>query len=68
MKWEELTTSDFARAVKQVQGVCLLPIGVIEPHPRLPLGTEFIEPREIAIRAAQREPALVFPWYYFDDR
>lgn len=67
MKWEELTPSDFARAVKQTQGVCLLPIGVIEPHPRLPLGAELIEPREIAIRASQREPALVFPWYYFGE-
>ena len=67
MKWEELTPLDFARAVEQAQGLCLLPIGVIEPHPRLPLGAELFEPREIAVRAAQREPALVFPWYYFGE-
>ena len=65
MKWEELTPLDFSEAVKQAQGVCLLPLGVIEPHPRLPLGSELFEPRAIALRAAQREPAIVFPWYYF---
>ena len=65
MQWEELTPVDFVEAVKRARGVCLLPIGVIEPHPRLPLGAELFEPRTIAIRAARREPAVVFPWYYF---
>ena len=41
-------------------------MGVIEPHGgHLPLIADVSAGREIAIRAAQREPAVVFPWYYF---
>ncbi len=66
MRWEELTTTDFDSAVQQVQGVCLLPIGVIEPHGgHLPLVADVSAPREIALRATQQEPAIIFPWYYF---
>lgn len=66
VQWEELTAADFPKAVKQAQGVCLLPIGVIEKHgPHLPLGTDVIAARAQAIGAAQREYAVVFPYYYF---
>jgi hypothetical protein len=61
MKWEDLTPWDFAKAVKHAQGVCPLPVGVIETHPRLPLSPELFEPRDVAVRAARLEPALVFP-------
>jgi len=66
MRWEELTTADFPAAVEQAQGVCLLPLGVIEPHgDHLPLVSDLSAPREIAIRATAQEPAVIFPWYYF---
>lgn len=66
MRWEELTTADFPAAVEQAQGVCLLPLGVIEPHGgHLPLVADLSAAREVAIRAARQEPAVVFPWYYF---
>jgi len=40
-KWEELTASDFVRAVHQSQGVCVLPFGILEKHgPHLPIGTD----------------------------
>lgn len=66
VQWEELTASDFPTAVKQAKGVCVLPIGVIEKHgPHLPLGTDVIAARAAAIGAAQREYAVVFPYYYF---
>jgi creatinine amidohydrolase len=66
VQWEELTASDFPAAVKQASGVCLLPIGVIEKHgPHLPLGTDVMAARAASIRAAQREYAVVFPYYYF---
>ena len=66
MKWEELSTTDFEQAVKQVEAVCLLPLGVIEPHgPHNPLISDLSAPREVAIRAAKQEPAIIFPWYYF---
>ncbi len=66
VRWDELTASDFPDAVKRAKGVCLLPIGVIEKHgPHLPLGTDVMAVRALAVRAAQQEYAVVFPEYYF---
>ena len=66
MRWEDLTAPDFAQAVKDVEGVCLLPIGVIEKHgEHLPLGTDHFRGRALAEAAAAIEPAIVFPAYYF---
>jgi creatinine amidohydrolase len=66
VKWGELTAPDFIKAVDKSGGVCLIPIGVFEKHgPHLPLGTDLIDVREIALRAAKKEYALVFPEYYF---
>lgn len=64
--WEELTAAEFPQAVEATQGVCVLPIGVIEKHgEHLPLGTDTLAVRKVAELAAAREPALIFPWYYF---
>lgn len=66
MLWEELTASQFAEAVVASDGVCILPIGVMERHgEHLPLGTDLYMAREVAIQAACREPVVVFPPYYF---
>ena len=66
MKWSELTSLSFKEAVEECQGVCLLPLGVIEKHgDHLPLGTDLLTGQEIACRAAAIEPAIVFPEYYF---
>lgn len=66
VQWEELTASDFPAAVKKAKGVCLLPIGVVEKHgPHLPLGTDVMAIRAVAMATAQQEYAVVFPWYYF---
>jgi creatinine amidohydrolase len=41
-------------------------MGVIEKHgPHLPLGTDVMAVRALAVRAAQQEYAVVFPEYYF---
>ncbi len=65
MKWEELTSPQFSRAVEACGGVCLLPLGVIEKHAdHLPLGTDLFIARDIACRAAEIEPAIVFPPYF----
>lgn len=65
-KWEELTAADFVQAVHQSQGVCVLPIGIIEKHgPHLPLGTDLIDVRFAVMNAVQQEYAVVFPEYYF---
>ena len=64
--WKELTAADFQSAIEKSAGVCLLPFGIIEKHgPQLPLGTDLINVRYIALHAAQQEYAVVFPPYYF---
>lgn len=63
--WEELTSEEFVKAVKLSEGVCIIPIGVIEKHGQhLPLGTDVFTSREIALRAASKEYSIVFPFYY----
>jgi len=64
--WEELTAADFVQGIKQSQGTCLLPFGIVEKHgPHLPLGTDLLDVRHAALHAAEQEYALVFPEYYF---
>ena len=65
-KMEELTAPDFVKAVEKSSETIILPIGVFEKHgPHLPLGTDLLTAREIALRAAEKEYTVVFPWYYF---
>lgn len=65
MKWEELTSPDFAQAVKDT-GVCIVAFGVVERHAdHLPLGTDFLNGHKLAALAAEMEPAVVFPPFYF---
>ena len=65
MQWEELTSQDFAAAVQDTGGVCLISLGVIERHgPHMPLGTDMLAGQHICNEAAKREPAIVFPpWF-----
>jgi len=63
--WDELTASEFVEGVKKAEGVCIVPIGVIEKHGQhLPLGTDVLIAREISRRAAEKEYCIVFPYYY----
>ena len=65
-RMEELTAPDYVRAVEKSSKTCILPLGVFEKHgPHLPLGTDLYTAREYAIRAAEKEYTVVFPWYYF---
>ena len=58
MQWEKLTAPDFAKAVEDTQGVCLLPLPCVEKHgEHLPLGTDLFIGMEICRRAAEIEPA-----------
>jgi creatinine amidohydrolase len=66
MLWLELTSDELARAVEESGGLCVLPMGCIERHgPHLPVGTDQIVADAVAKRAAEIEPAVVFPGYYF---
>jgi creatinine amidohydrolase len=65
MQWENLTSPDFAAAVRET-GVCILTFGVLERHSdHLPLGTDYLNGHKLASLAAEREPAVVFPPFYF---
>jgi creatinine amidohydrolase len=66
VKYEELTAPDFVKAVAKSEATCLIPLGVIEKHgPHLPLGTDLLNVRLVALRAAQQEYTIVFPEYFF---
>lgn len=66
VKFEELTSPDFVNAVNLAEGVCVLPIGILEKHgPHLPVGTDMLDARQVALRAAHKEFTIVFPEYYF---
>jgi creatinine amidohydrolase len=65
-RWDELTTSDWNKALEKSSRTCILPIGILEKHgPHSPLGTDLINVREVAARAAQKEYAVVFPDYFY---
>jgi creatinine amidohydrolase len=63
--WEELTAADFRDGIAKAQGTCLLPFGILEKHgPHLPLGTDLLNVRYVAERAADQEYAVIFPQYF----
>ena len=65
MKWENLTSIDFEKAVKETN-VCIIAFGVLERHgDHLPLGTDFLNGHKIATLASDIEPSVVFPPFYF---
>lgn len=62
MRWERLNGRDFEAAIKKTGGVCALPWGSMERHgEHLPLGTDTLIAHEIALRAAEKEPVVVYP-------
>lgn len=64
MRWENLTSLDFVKAIETCQGVGIIPIGVIEAHAsHLPLGTDLFTVYHTVCEAATREPVIVFPQY-----
>lgn len=66
VKFEELTAPEFIEAVDKSGKICIIPMGILEKHgAHLPLGTDLIDARDIALRAARTEYAVVFPPYYF---
>ncbi len=63
--YEELTAPDFVQAVARSEATCIIPLGILEKHgPHLPLGTDLIDVRALALRAARQEYTIVFPQYY----
>ncbi|HEV2764710.1 MAG TPA: creatininase family protein [Pyrinomonadaceae bacterium] len=65
-RWDELTASDWPRAQERAAYTCVLPVGILEKHgPHAPLGSDLIQVRELAARAARQEYAVVFPDFFY---
>ena len=65
-RWDELTASDWPKAMEKSASTCVLPIGILEKHgPHAPIGSDLIHVREWAARATKKEYAVVFPDYFY---
>jgi creatinine amidohydrolase len=65
-RWDDLTATQWPEALERSGRTCILPFGVLEKHGRhAPIGADIIKARELALRAARREYAVVFPDYIF---
>jgi creatinine amidohydrolase len=65
-RWDELTASDWQRALDSSSRTCILPIGILEKHgPHAPIGSDLIHVREWAARATKQQYAVVFPDYFY---
>ncbi|MGI8634786.1 MAG: creatininase family protein, partial [Segetibacter sp.] len=65
-RWDELTASEWPKALKESNETCILPIGILEKHgPHVPIGSDLIKVREWAARATKREYAVVFPDFFY---
>ena len=68
MLWENLKCQEFPEAVKASKGVCVIPIGAMEKHGlHLPVGMDSIMVQEVARLAAEVEPVVVFPTFWFGE-
>jgi creatinine amidohydrolase len=65
-RWDDLTAAQWPEALERSGRTVVLPFGVLEKHGmHAPIGSDIIKAREIALRAAKREYAVVFPDYVF---
>ena len=65
-RWDELTASDWPKALEKSSRTCILPIGILEKHgPHAPIGSDLIQVREWAARVTKKEYAVVFPDYFY---
>jgi creatinine amidohydrolase len=65
-RWDELTASDWQKALEKSDYTCILPIGVLEKHgPHAPMGSDLIHVREWAARVTKKVYAVVFPDYFY---
>jgi creatinine amidohydrolase len=66
VRWDELTASDWPKALERSSQTAILPIGVLEKHgPHAPIGSDLIHVREWSSRVARQEYAVVFPDYFY---
>lgn len=61
LRWDRLIWQDIAKLQKQGYDSVIIPVGTIEAHGVIPLGTDNIIPETIALRIAPDIKALVAP-------
>lgn len=65
-RWDELTASEWPKAMALSDSTCILPFGVLEKHgPHGPIGSDLIKVREFSAMATKKEYAVVFPDYFY---
>ncbi len=65
-RWDDLTASEWPRALALSDSTCILPFGVLEKHgPHGPIGSDLIKVREFSAMATKKEYAVVFPDYFY---
>jgi len=65
-RWDELTASDWPKALEKSNYTCILPVGILEKHgPHVPIGSDLIQVREWAARATKKEYSVIFPDYFY---
>ena len=65
-RWDELTASDWPKALEKSHQTAVLPIGILEKHgPHAPIGSDLIQSRDLVARAVKQEYAVVFPDYFY---
>ena len=66
MLWENLKWQEFPTAVSESKGVCVIPMGAMEKHGlHLSVGMDCVACEEVAHLAAEKEPVVVFPTFWF---
>ena len=64
-RWEFLTPPEFKKLAAEEQ-LCILPIGSLERHgEHMPFGTDGLMAHKVACLAAEQEPCVVFPTWWF---
>lgn len=62
MRWEFLREEEFPSAIEKAGGLCVIPIGCLEMHgEHLPVGTDSLKAHALAVLAAEKTGAVVFP-------
>lgn len=65
MEWKNMLPYQFRQALQEGQ-ICILPVGSLERHgEHIPYGCDAGIAEKVAVEAAKRIPAVVFPTYYF---
>lgn len=65
-RWDEITASEWPKALEKSSQTCILPIGILEKHgPHVPIGSDLIQVREWSARATKKEYTVVFPDYFY---